>query len=388
MVHLRKTITTLITLTVFLINATPSRAQSETPAIPGGPIDLPKNMKAVRTVPDRAAEDLQAHGIGLSENELLTFLKNGLPSTQDLPDRPPEKSQLVIDAMARLATMKSKTAVPVIMQIARFDRNIGAFKVVEYDVSKSSLQSRDDFRLRAYRLIQYNAITALGVIGDPQARELIRTILQQETAPGAQIQYAISLALLSDSSGIDHLVNLINLQNRRESAAAARAFYFITGQDFGYTDATPIRLRRTLPASYAQWWAQNRATFQPNPVAIDKRRKENPKLTILSARSARDVLKLAANYFDFNNELGTASAREQLHKAGRAWNSEFEKIANDPNEDLDVRMEAMNWYFEANRADPLGIFRKLRRDENPEIVDKANTLLQQIAEEEAIRSAR
>lgn len=349
------------------------------------PVDLPKDMKPIYNTPDRADEDLKAHGIGTAEDELIRFLKEGLPRTTNLPKRPPEKSQLLIDAMVKLSRLKSEAAVPVLMQIARFDTSIGAFRVVEYDVNQTTPQAREDFRVRAYRLIQYNAITALGMIGDPRARELIRSIMQQETAPGAQIQYAICLATLGDPSGIDGLIQLINLQNRRESAAAAKAFYFITGENLGYTENTPVRMRKSLPGRYAQWWAQHRSTFRPDPAAIDKRREEPMQLTVYTARSTRDLLKLAAIYFDFNNTLGSAAAREKIHQAGKSLNSEFKRIATDPMEDLDVRMEAMNWYFEANRSDPLDILKDLRKDENPEIADKANTLLQQIAEESASR---
>ena len=84
----------------------------------------------------------------------------------------------MLSVVARMATyIGTAAAVPVLMQVARFDTSLGAFKVIEFDVSKSTVQSRDDFRVRAYRLIQYNAITALGVIGDPRAAELIRAIL-------------------------------------------------------------------------------------------------------------------------------------------------------------------------------------------------------------------
>lgn len=363
-------------------------AEAPPAVVPGAPIDLPKNMKPIITTPDRAVEDLQAHGIGVAEDQLIEFLKSGLPRTTNLPGRPEEKSQLVIDAMARLAREKSSAAVPVLMQIARFDTSVGAFKVVEYDVAQTSPQTKDDFRVRAYRLVQYNAVTALGVIGDKRSAELVHSILQQEKTAAGQIQYAICLASLGNAAGIDYLIPLISQQNRRESAAAAKAFYFITGQDFGYTVNTPVRLRKTLPARYAQWWAQNRASFRPDAAAIDRRRSEPPSATVYTARSSRDLLKLAANYFDLNNTLGSAAARQQIADAGKTLNKEFEKIAMDPMEDLDVRMEAMNWYFAANRSDPLEILKKLRRDENPEVADKAHTLLEQIAEEQGQPRAR
>jgi len=350
------------------------------------PVDLPKDMKPVYGSADRVTEDLSAHGIGLSEDELIAFLSDGLPKMTGMPERPVEKSQLIIDAMAQLAKIRSQKAVRVISRIARFDRTIGAFKLIEFDVSKTSQQAREEFRIRAYRLIQYNAINALGLIGDAGSAELIRAVLLQEKAPGAQIQYALCLASLGDASGVDNLVSLINLQNRRESAAAAKAFYYITGQDFGYTEDSPIRARKALPARYNEWWNQYRSSFLPDPEIVRERRLNSNQNKTYAPRSTRDLLKLASNYFDFNNTTGSADARKTIKAAGASFNDEFQRIALDPMEDLDVRAEALNWYFEANRSDPLDILKKLRRDENPEIVDKANTLLEQIAEEQALKN--
>ncbi len=352
------------------------------------PTDLPKDLKPVYATPDRVTADLTAHGVGLSEQELIAFLKNGLSKTSGLPNQPLEKSQLIIDAMALLAKMGSRAAVPVLMQIVQFDTNLGAFKVIELDVQKTSPQARDDFRVRAYRLIQYNAINALSLIGDPQSMQLIRTVLSQEKAAGAQIQYALCLATLGDPSGVDFLIPLINMENRRESAAAAKAYYIITGQDFGYSEDSPVRARKALASQYSQWWNQNRSTFRASPDAVRERRL-NPKTdSIYAARSTRDLLKLASNYFDFNNTMGSVEARTSLKNAGTSLNKEYERIGLDPMEDLDVRMEAMNWYFEANRSDPLELLKKLRRDENPEIVDKANTLIDQIADEARMRGGK
>lgn len=97
---------------------------------------------------------------------------------------------------------------------------------------------------------------------------------------------------------------------------------------------------------------------------------------------------MAANYFDFNNTMGSAEARKTLHAAGSSLNQDFKRVAENPMEDLDVRMEALNWYFEANRRssnpDPLEIYKSLRKDENPEISDKIRTLQSQLAEDKAL----
>lgn len=354
---------------------------------PVKPADLPKDMKAISTEPDRVEEDFKAHGLSLSEDGLVDLLENGFPLKDKMPERPMEKSQLVIDAMTRLTKMKSQKTIPVLIKIARFDRSVGCFKIVEYDVRNSSAQSRDDFRIRAYRLLQFNAVNALGLLQAKSGIDTVRTVLQQEKSAGAQIQYAITLGCMGDSSGVDYLISLIGQKNRKESAAAAIAFYYITGKDFGYTRNSPVRARNALAPQYAQWWNQYRGSFKPDADQVLERRLNPPSDLPKAPRSTRDLLKLAANYFDFNNTYGSSDAREKLRSSGSSLNSEYKRIASDPVEDIDVRMEALNWYFEANRrsakADPLNILNDLRKDENPEVVDKANTLLQQIAEDKA-----
>jgi len=374
-----------ITLALFLLASQHGFAQGtfqQQPApVTDAPGELPENMKPVIATYDRIGKELKSYGIADSSDAMISYLEKGPSSLKGFPDQPEEKSQVVIDLMVRLGERKVKEAVPVLMKIASYDNSVGAFKLVEYDVSKTSPDSREQFRIKAYRLLQYNAINALSLISDPRATGLVRKVLQQEQGAGAQIQYSLCLASLGDASGVDYLVRLIVRQNRRESAAAAKAFTIITGQDFGYTENTPVRARRNRAEFYRTWWLQNRSTFRVDPEKVLERRKNPPGQTTYAPRSTRDLLKLAANYFDFDNSQRSADARKTIQEAGRSLNSDFEKLAMDPMEDLDVRREAMNWYFEANRSDPAGILKKLRKDENPEIVDKANTLLQQIDEE-------
>src|SRR5690606_27432500 len=113
------------------------------------------------------------------------------------------------------------------------------------------------------------------------------------------------------------------------------------------------------------------------------RMSEPAKILQYEPRTLRDYLNVASYYFDFNNKANSVEVREKLRQAGTSLNSDYMKIASDPNEDLNIRIEAMNWYFEANRSDPLNFRKNLRKDENPEIRDKAQTVLDQIAEEKA-----
>src|SRR5262245_42535350 len=64
---------------------------------------------------------LTAHGIQLAAPDLIRFLATGYPAGTDkskLPDKPAERTQLAVDAMARLAELKSRDAVPILIQVA------------------------------------------------------------------------------------------------------------------------------------------------------------------------------------------------------------------------------------------------------------------------------
>ena len=329
----------------------------------------------------RPGAELRQCGVSLDAQGLIAFLQQGVPDAVRLPEEPQEKCQLVIDAMAKLAQAKATEAGPVLQRIASVDLPAGVKQMLDVDLRNTAPDGREDFKNRALLLLQYNAVNALSLIGDRSSLPLLRNIFKTETNPAARVQYAICLASLGDASGVDALVEIIQRLNRRESAAAARAFMIITGQDFGYTEHTPVKARRSRAGMYNQWWSSNRRDFRPDVAAVNQRRVEPVSGTVYQPRSTRDLLKLAANYFDFNNATKSVEARQALKDGGTSMNGELERIAQDTNEDLDVRMEAMNWYFEANRSDSKSLMKRLKRDENPEIVDKANTLLDQIEDE-------
>lgn len=333
----------------------------------------------------RPAAELRQCGVGLTSPQLIQFLEAGVPDTSALPEEPQEKSQLIIDAMAKLASLKAEDAVPTLEKIASVEMPQGVMQMLDYDVRNTSPEGREDFRNRALRLMQYNAVNALSLIGKTSSRALVRSIFKQETDTNARIQYAVCLASLGDASGVDFLVDVIGRENRRQSAAAARAFLIITGQDFGYTEHTPVRARRSRAATYAQWWRANRGDYIVDVAAVNERRAAPPINMTYQPRNTRDLLKLASNYFDFNNMTKSQDARKALKDAGDSINGDLERIAQDVNEDLNIRMEAMNWYYEANRQNtskPKALMKRLKRDENPEISDKANTLLEQIEDDE------
>ena len=339
----------------------------------------PSSSAAVETV--SAETTLAKHGIGLTAPELIKFLEDGFSggiNKDRLPVKPVEKTQLAIDAMARLAKLRSTESVPLLVRIAVMEMPAGIQQLLSFDLENTSPEGRNEFRQKSLRLLRYNAVNALGLVGDAHALNAVRNAFNAEQSPAARIQYALALASLGDSSGVDYLVEVIQVENRRESAAAAKAFYMITEQDFGYTENTAIKARRAKARMYRDWWKKNRTSFRPEPEAIYARRVKGDPLPSFEPRSTRDLLKLATNYLDFDNKMRSRDARDRLAQSGTSLNGDLQKIAMDEMEDLDIRMEAMNWYYQANRSASEDFLKRLRRDENPEIIDKAQSLLEQI----------
>ncbi|RMH27382.1 MAG: hypothetical protein D6691_06155 [Candidatus Hydrogenedentota bacterium] len=336
------------------------------------------------TPPPTNAPELQRlrmFGVDPTPKSLIEFLQKGFPQNTDLarlPNDPPERSQLAVDAMALLATARSTAAVDTLVEVARMTPPRGVMQLVEMDLQRTDPQNRAEFREKALRLLQFNAVNALGLIGDPRGLPAVQQVFAQENHVAARIQYALSLACLGDASGVPFLVEVIQQANRRESAAAAKVFYFITGEDFGYTDQTPVKARRTKARLYKEWLRTQYSTFRVDPRAVLQRRLAPDPLQPITPHTTRDLVKLSSFYFDFENKLRSREAREQLARAGKTINPDLEKIMFDEMEDLNVRMEAMNWYYEINREAAKGVLKKLRRDENPEIVEKAESLLEKI----------
>lgn len=330
--------------------------------------------------------ELKANGLSATPESCLRLLRDGLPANVDpqkLPPTPPEKTQLAVDAMAIIAKTRFQPATETLLSIARQDFPKGVQQLMDIDLRATSPENRELFRARAAEILQYNATNALGLLGDKRALPVVISVFEAETRIAPKIQHALTLASLGDARGLDFLVEVINLQNRRESVAAAKAFALITGQDFGYTDQTPIKKRRQIARAYQRWWEENKKTFQLDGKIVIARRLAPEEPQSYEPRTTRDLLKLSSQYFDVQNKPRVIAARERLAAAGAAQNPELEKLMFDEMEDLNIRLEAMNWYYEINRQRAKDVFKRLRKDANPEIADKASALLEKIEKPDA-----
>lgn len=338
----------------------------------------PDNSDRGRT---EQARRLAAFGISSEAGDLVAFLENGFPAQTDLsrlPEQPAERSQLAVDAMAELGRQRAREAVPVLSSIATLQFPPGVTRLMEMDLARTAPESRNLFRDRAAQLLRYNAVNALGLIGDPASIEAVRQAFASEINTNARIQFSLALACLGDPSAMDFIVKVIQEGQRKEAAAAAKVFYLTTGQDFGLGPYTAARRRASLARQYRDWWRANRGRFRPDPAAVLARRMQPDTPVAFEPRTTRDLLKMASYYFDFENRMQSRDARARLAAAGKSINRDLERIAQDENEDINIRMEALNWYYEANRADSRKLLRSLRNSADPEVADKAQSLLELI----------
>lgn len=328
-----------------------------------------------------AVKELQSHNIGLSTSSLLGFLQAGLGKTPDLsnlPDSPRQKTQLVLYAIEELGKRREKAASELLLQLAMGQFTEGINSIVTYDVAKLTDTDREISRAALSRVIQYNCINALGLIGEKKVLPVVDQQFEEEKVPRLRINYALTLASLEDSKGITYLLDMVRSEDRFEAAQAAQALYFITSHNFKISDETPIKLRHKVADSYQEWWKLNQASLKLNGEEIIKRRLNPPefKPTAGSLRSLREVLYAASFIIDPKNEYKSFEAREWLKAEGDTILPQLKDIALNDEENLRIRAEAIKRYAQLKGKKARRVLKRLRKDRNPDISRLANNLLQ------------
>lgn len=330
-------------------------------------------------VSPRAAERLKIHGIGQTEGVLVGFLTNGFASGVDysaMPSEPGEKCQLLIDAMQVVGAKKMLAAYGPLERLARRDISPGLESMIQHDLLLTQPANRSERREEITRFLQYNAAVALSLLGDDRALPLMQTLFRGEENALLKTQYALGMACLGDASGMDYLLQEIERANQESSVAAAQAFYYVTGIDYGLRATSPVSLRKKLADDYTSWWEENKESLSINPQEIVQRRLA-PKVAPRNAgKSVRDLIALSTNYADFRDALGSRSAEERLEKMGQSAAADIRTVAEDPMEDLVVRNAAIRRYVILKKDDSKKFLRGLQKDENPEVAAMAREMME------------
>lgn len=327
---------------------------------------------------------LKMAGLPIAPAGILNWWKGGFQHGHDLsqiPELPKEKTQFGVDAIEILGAQRSTESVSALVEVVAGRLPLGLSQLMEMDIMVTVSDEREPFRSRVLRIYRYNAVVALGLIGDTRALSVALAAFQAEESPSAKIQFAQSLALLGSADGVDFLVQLINSDDKKLSYAGARMFFFITGQDFGLTLTNSNERRKSVVPKYSAWWKANRAAFKPDPTLIRARQNAPQAESRGLDDSLRGRLKMCSNYADFKQFEKIRGVRQALYANGSALNKDLEKIVHDPMEDVDVRMEALNAYYEINRHTSQGrslsrkFFARCNRLTDREVTEKAKNLI-------------
>jgi hypothetical protein len=331
--------------------------------------------------PQTNLEILAAHNIRPSASSLIGFLQSGmaaLPRQAAMPEFPTEKTQLLILAMEELGKARERRAVDVLLDIAQGKLSEGVEQLIQYDLARLPSEQQATRRQLFVDLLRYNAVNALGLIGDQRALPVVERLTTEETNARVKCRYILALACLGGSPDIDFLIAQMKRANQLESVAAARVFFLITGVSYRLTPTTPLKARSLAAGQYETWWKENRETFSVSPSAVIRRRltpSAEPKKALTSVQNLLDA---ATHIPDINGQYQSYEARQQLDKLGPSMLPELEKIVRDDMEDLRIRRLAIIYYVQLRGKKAKGTLKKLRKDENPEISQLANSLLRDL----------
>lgn len=338
-------------------------------------------------------ETLKAHGIGQSLSSLSAFLEKGWGTAnfpKDMPKVPPEKSALLINIWELLALRYREVhANPIVAaQVAELARRyatgdfpLGARKIIDRDNEGGDLAAAASASLRRTELLRYNGMVALGLFGEknPQVIESARKVYQSEDRPLIRVTYANTLALLGDQGAVADLIAEALKANSTSSVAAAHALSLLFGHSFGITPVTAIKPRREAAKQIQRWWDQEGKKEVVDRDRAIERQLERTTPKPYPLRTIEELLRAAADTNDLKDVRGSRTAWNKIHDMAVADREGLAKqllpIVRDPDKDLDIRDQAIRWYtlLDAKKAKP--VLKKLRKDPNPEIANRANNLL-------------
>lgn len=312
-------------------------------------------------------EVLISHGVGTSPEALVGFLEQGFSEkalARELPREPVPKMQLVISAMQKLGEDRHKPAVDVLIKLTAGETTPGIQQILRIDLQGTDATFSDSERARLLKAVSFNAMVALGWIGDERAIPAIKAAIETGARrdSGYLTQGAVALASLGDVSGLPPVIRLLKEGNPGEQTGAARIFYEITGRYYPLTPNTAIAKRKSILKDLANWEKTELAKFQVTRAEVLRRRLAAYPPPQPPRGGVRDKIRIANNVVGDYTE--SFKAREELAQLPKERWSELEAVCRDEMEDLDVRREAVRSYVQLARRDSLPLLEDLEDDEN------------------------
>lgn len=333
-------------------------------------------------IDDYSAKILKSLGIKSSPETMIAFFEKGPSRPLDgkvLVEHGIPATQIMIIIMQEFARIQYKPAVPSLIKTAQGEFTWGQLSLVDFDCQRSPRSSQENQRRFYYEFLKFNAVNALGLIGDPSALPVLEGIYNTSPQGYGRTNAALAMASLGYGAGIVDIVKETGSKIRRRAADACLALSYITGIPFDYEMHTPVIRRKRTAEKAAQWWKNNKGTFRPNGEEIRERRLNPPPIQPPSLISLREMLLAASNLNDPDNQFRSMDAREQLANLGTGVIRQMRLYCLDPEEDLNIRMEALRRYSQmAPRDDVETVLKKTRKDDNPEIRDLSKNLIEQL----------
>ncbi|MCC6547520.1 hypothetical protein IT570_10170 [Candidatus Sumerlaeota bacterium] len=338
---------------------------------------------AVTQVPDTKAADrrqvLLSHGVNPFPADLMNFLQNGFSTAslpKGFPDKPVLKSEVLNAAIVELGLTGVTESVPILTQIAEQKLSPAALRIVERDFEQIPIDKKDSQVSLMKQVLSLNAITALGYIGDASAAPAVLEQIRAQVATSFTTKGAIALGLMGKSDGLPGVVLLASDPTSDDSITAFETIYILAGRNYGYTINTPLAKRRDLVKQMKEWFEKEGASIVVNRQDV-LRRLDNPPKSF-SDPGDTSIRGLLQRTVDVSNYDSRYAARESLMKEAKAYFDEMKTIAQDKNEELDVRRAAMQWLVISNPKKARSIIRAQQNDENKVIADMAQSLEREI----------
>ena len=339
---------------------------------------------------------LGEHGVPTTSDGLVRFLENGWQAARPqrpLPALPPEKITLLIQSWIVLTLRYEdiRKAGPALrapladlaLAYAQAKFSPGIQEMLDQDLGALGPAQRTAKREGLTRLLRYNGMVALGFYGmaNDATRAEARTLYERETDPVVRVTYARTLVLLGDRAALADLADAVRPADRGASVAAANALHVLLGRSFGLRSSQAIGPRRQAAAELLAWWE----SLDPATVPMEREaailRQIHPVDDRLDDPSAvatvRDLLRRSADPADSSDRHGSRSAWLSLNAMKKeALLAELEPILANPDEDLDIRTEAIRWYvLVKGKSGARSRLKSLRKDPNPEVTDLVKALL-------------
>jgi len=321
---------------------------------------------------------LLTHGVNITIDELLYFLENGFSEQVrrvGMPRDPEVKSEVYNYAIQELGFIQATKAVPQLIAIMEGEISPGLSSILALDTESYPVNVIDNVRLRFHNFVRFNAMVALGYIGDPQASVPIRHFMSTQDAGSYLLEGSVALALLGDFDGIEIMMNRFDDPTNENVDEMFNKIYVITGRNYGITPVSSYVSKQEALEKLRTWY-ESTPDIQVYRPDILRRRMQPPVVEQLPVSTLRGALRATKSFSDYDKRY---AGRNFLRTNAKAMVNELEMISKDVTEDIDIRAAAMEWYAASEPDDAKKDLKKIRDAAKDEIIKtKAESLIEEI----------